>query len=433
MKYVLLAFGILLGLGGLFALAAGYATIFDGNMGSLIAGTVAFSAGVLVLGQVFLLRALDRLHAAIEQRGAEPGIAAENETAFDAAPRPSAYAGPSDFAKAAIPPVPAFPEQPQASGPDFGLAQMLRTPAAPAAWAPEAAFAPPEPALEEEDPVLANELEAALAPPNAFLRDRSVRRAPPHAKANAEPDIAQVDADLLFKAATTAPPPRPSPAPDPFRPRFEDAAPAGRSSPPTSPRAASLMPEPAPSLAPAPISPSLTEMWRRITPRAENSAAFLNKAGEEPAAAPMISEQDHAVENLAGAFERDESDRAADSDADAHTPATREAELGHWFDRALNGFEDSAPAQNEKAVSEPRNDWSNPPIMPEDKESLLPDAPEPTAETDELTEVSRFQVVDTTYVMFSDGSIEARSEQGVYRFSSMADLKSFFDSQTAAE
>ena len=59
MRYVLLAFGILLALAGSFALAAGYATVFDGNMGSLIAGTVALSAGVLVLGQVFILGALE--------------------------------------------------------------------------------------------------------------------------------------------------------------------------------------------------------------------------------------------------------------------------------------------------------------------------------------------------------------------------------------
>lgn len=47
--------------------------------------------------------------------------------------------------------------------------------------------------------------------------------------------------------------------------------------------------------------------------------------------------------------------------------------------------------------------------------------------------LGRYESEGTTYVMFSDGSIEARSKRGAYRFNSMAELKSFMDAQARGE
>ena len=42
--------------------------------------------------------------------------------------------------------------------------------------------------------------------------------------------------------------------------------------------------------------------------------------------------------------------------------------------------------------------------------------------------IGRYESEGTSYVMYADGSIDAQSEAGVYRFASMAELKSFIES-----
>ncbi len=41
--------------------------------------------------------------------------------------------------------------------------------------------------------------------------------------------------------------------------------------------------------------------------------------------------------------------------------------------------------------------------------------------------IGRYEADGTSYVMFADGSIEAQSEAGVYRFSSMTELKAYIE------
>jgi hypothetical protein len=55
--------------------------------------------------------------------------------------------------------------------------------------------------------------------------------------------------------------------------------------------------------------------------------------------------------------------------------------------------------------------------------SLAPTAAEPAI-------LGRYQANGNSYVMFSDGSIEAVTQTGVYRFGSMAELKAFIEAQT---
>ena len=66
---------------------------------------------------------------------------------------------------------------------------------------------------------------------------------------------------------------------------------------------------------------------------------------------------------------------------------------------------------------------------PEPSAAPLPDpAPHPAAtQPSQSAVIGRYEADGTSYVMFADGSIEAQSEAGVYRFSSMTELKAFIE------
>lgn len=55
-------------------------------------------------------------------------------------------------------------------------------------------------------------------------------------------------------------------------------------------------------------------------------------------------------------------------------------------------------------------------------------APPPASQPPTSAVIGRYEADGTSYVMYADGSIEAQSSAGVYRFSSMAELKSFIES-----
>lgn len=70
---------------------------------------------------------------------------------------------------------------------------------------------------------------------------------------------------------------------------------------------------------------------------------------------------------------------------------------------------------------------SETPPAEDPRQRSAPDAP--SAGEAGLAIVGRFETEGTTYVMYAGGSIEARSERGVFHFKSMAELKSFLESQ----
>jgi hypothetical protein len=59
--------------------------------------------------------------------------------------------------------------------------------------------------------------------------------------------------------------------------------------------------------------------------------------------------------------------------------------------------------------------------------------PPPTASSgpdqEELAIVGQYESAGTSYVMYSDGSIEARTAHEVFHFKSMTELKTFLDSE----
>ncbi len=60
-------------------------------------------------------------------------------------------------------------------------------------------------------------------------------------------------------------------------------------------------------------------------------------------------------------------------------------------------------------------------------EPVRPRPPSPDAHPQDSPVIGRYESDGTSYVMYADGSIEAQSPAGVYRFSSMAELKAFIE------
>jgi hypothetical protein len=466
MKYVLLAFAILLAVAGAFALAAGYATALDGTMGSLIAGTVALSAGVLILGQVFILRALEALQVSLNRQShGLPAAYPRAEASFDPDtfapqihPEPAANVAASTFDEAATP----------LEAPEFDLTPIHAPPAAP-------------PLIDLASQPLRRDPEVAIAEPPPLLRASGLRGKPARAEAPLAP---RIDTNLLLQEALAEPPVTQAAPPD------ISLAPK-RNSFPIAPPPASV--RPSPPLA----SPSLSEMWRRVTVKADDPPPMQETVAEDllppPSmpgrAAPAIpvsqefSQEPAAVDN----FDAIEHHPSEPEQAPDHpqigpappppAPSPIEAEFD-WFDRALAGIEEPAPAAHvvarppETSPKTPDRTFAqtfdkpalktSPETPPAEKPSFSAniDDPETSAATTqpavqaaepsaaeirpvdsrvaepraaEPVEVGRYEADGTMYVMFSDGSIEAQSEQGVYRFSSMAELKAFFDEQAVPQ
>jgi hypothetical protein len=53
--------------------------------------------------------------------------------------------------------------------------------------------------------------------------------------------------------------------------------------------------------------------------------------------------------------------------------------------------------------------------------------PEPPAQSAAPAEIGRYEADGTSYIMYADGSIDARSEAGSFRFNSMAELKAYIE------
>jgi hypothetical protein len=81
------------------------------------------------------------------------------------------------------------------------------------------------------------------------------------------------------------------------------------------------------------------------------------------------------------------------------------------------------PRETAETSAEPRHNGHSEPLDHSgDSASLAPTAADPAI-------LGRYQANGNSYVMFSDGSIEAVTQTGVYRFGSMAELKAFIEAQ----
>jgi hypothetical protein len=107
-----------------------------------------------------------------------------------------------------------------------------------------------------------------------------------------------------------------------------------------------------------------------------------------------------------------------------------------WFERALAGLDESfeqglaearagavepAPATPSPAPRAEEAVHHAPPAAPETPKSL------PSAAEEERVEIGRYETEGTLYIMYADGSIDARSAGTVYRFESLAALKAHIE------
>lgn len=118
--------------------------------------------------------------------------------------------------------------------------------------------------------------------------------------------------------------------------------------------------------------------------------------------------------------------------------------MDDWLDRAFSELDREIdfdrpvpPASNEELVPE-QPEMAHAEPAPADSVAHAPEppAPEPTPapppmpehDSSASTVIGRYEADGTSYVMYADGSIEAQSEAGVYRFSSMTELRAFIES-----
>jgi hypothetical protein len=407
MKYVLLALATVLAVFGCIATVANFSMVFEGTASNLIAGTVALGCGILVAGQVFILRALESLQTALAWRNEDfAAVARQVESpvapaALDLAPQPLADA---------LAPAPAVIDSALHKPAPFDLAFAPRRDAAPE-------LAQPSPL--GSDMAHAGEMPYASEMPHPA--EEAALSAPP------------IDTDLLLKTALGAPLNVPAPPEAPVQPEEEKPA-----------AAKTFAFERAPE-----TSPSLSELWRRVSAKTPKKGVPAAEEPQLPPPPPIVAQpaafapdwastheaghahespgraEQHATE-AAAPFEFEAKFEDVVAKSTAHEPVASD-----WLDRALADLDLPAPPMAEAHVAaEAENPLDD---AAAEKSSAPPtaaveDEPEPPSATGP-SEMGRYQANGTTYIMFSDGSIEAQTETGVYRFGSMAELKAFFEEQ----
>jgi hypothetical protein len=449
MKYVLLAFGVLLAICGCLVLAASYGTMLDGNMGSLI-GAIGLSAGILIVGQALVLRSLESLRTSLE-RSLDARLVSPPVTDKQFVPLPN-----DPYGHAAHPAEPAFADNaPAASEEQFAYRQH-QEPVIPSGLAPPLA-APSSPSFEAKNPNGAKNPNSEGVPSEG---------APTFGGAN-------VDTDLLEAALASPSEAEPKAPVGPLVPELNMPSPPDLSSngaPRTSPSLSDMWrrvaarttkpPRDSVPLAPSPLTAPETSTGS-IPAMAAGEPADLGNSKAEASAASDRRKEEPKLFQLVPSQKKPAEGLPVDAASESHTLETHDAELGDWFDRALSGLDEHLSPQPSEAIgpklretggigrSDKKTAQTSVLPQPIQADSLAggplshkPTGPETAKERDShasaelesrsVAEIGRYEADGTTYVMYSDGSIEAQSEQGAYRFASMAELKAFFDEQAVA-
>ncbi len=172
-------------------------------------------------------------------------------------------------------------------------------------------------------------------------------------------------------------------------------------------------PEPAPAPpTPAPLSAGVLafdEMWKRVSEEIER-----------PILAPMprVTAAQHAARPSASTpvAEIDEAQPVPPEPTDARVAETAPEEPAAPSAAAVDEI-DVMELFTEAPAPEPEARRDTPQAAPVAEPALI----------------GRYEAEGTAYLMFDDGSIEAQSEAGVFRFASMADLKAFIEEKQMAE
>lgn len=110
----------------------------------------------------------------------------------------------------------------------------------------------------------------------------------------------------------------------------------------------------------------------------------------------------------------------------SETKSTTSSLLGRARDSARDSLREAAREPHREPVREPaREQAREPAYAAAEVEAPVPDVGEPAPSS---AIIGRYEADETSYIMYADGSIEAQTHSGVYRFASMAELKAFIES-----
>jgi hypothetical protein len=377
-KWVVLALGAVLAVGGLVSIWQGSDIIqIERGWTQVIAGTVALAGGVVTLALYAVIAQLEQLAAG--------GLAL----------RPQAEAAPEQVPETAVETAVAAASEPP-SAPVFARETAKAAPLASVAEAP--ALEPlPEPAVSES-----TEPAEGLAAVRGLRFRRRAKPAAPETPAPQEEPV--LPAEPALRDAPLAPVAVPEP-------------PARRVSWPRRPKA-TIEPQVPTDVMPPDLAPPVA------APVAPGVAAELPDAAAKSWPAPSIEPP------------------VAPEPAQPEEPARPAAATHDWLERALAGEDEAATepafswlrtaAETPPAASVLREPAAHEPVQETAQEPAQEPVPEPVHEPEpasapEPTVVGRYSSDGADYTLYSDGSIEAHTPQGHFRFASMADLRAHIE------
>jgi hypothetical protein len=375
MSYLVLALGTLLALCGAFAISAGYGIIqVERGWAGVIAGATALSGGIVTIALGFILRSLSGLHALLNTGKGLTPLPRElgEDEASELRPEPGLAFNPeASMVSEAEPPPAAMP-------PAAGLRTWPQRPTRP-----------------------------NLTTARNFLKSRGTGL--PAARGTPESDFALPKLPLISRAdpsvseAAMEPPSEPGSAmPAEVAAKAEDEAKT----------------RPAPAME-APAEPA----WN-----ADGEPGLFD---DDKAKEPPIEARLQETHFDAGEPETEFGPRVAWPAESASIDAIFSEEHLIEPDPALDAWNEGAKPSPE--AIEPESLDPAPPSASEAPRAADPRQPSPpaapAASEAGLAIVGRYESEGTSYVMYADGSIEARSERGVFHFQSMAELKAFMQAQ----
>ncbi|HEY4846414.1 MAG TPA: hypothetical protein VIH87_01125 [Methylocella sp.] len=372
MSYLVFALGALLSLCGAFAISAGYEIIqVERGWAGVIAGATALSGGIVTIALGFVLHSLAGLHALLKTgKGLTPlpGELGEDE-ASELHPEPGlAFNADASMSEAGPPPAPMPP------------AASLRT------W--------------PQHPTRPN-----LTAARSVLKTRGTVL--PAAGATPESDVALPKLPLVSRAAPSVSQAAMEPPSEPgFAMPDEVAAAKAADEAKTRPASAPAAEAPAEPAWNADDEPGLFDDDKAKEPPIEAPLQETHFEPGEPEteSGPRVTwpAETASIDTIFGEDLLIEADPALDARTEGAKPSSE-------------AIEPAPPFVSEALPTADPREPSTPAV--------------PAASEAEFAIVGRYESEGTSYVMYADGSIDARSERGVFHFQSMAELKAFMEAQ----
>ena len=207
---------------------------------------------------------------------------------------------------------------------------------------------------------------------------------------------------------------------------------------------AKLVEEPPIAPQPDPVDPEWEPKW---DPEEELERALAAEARKSGAAATAVESEDFSEENverpLAWKIRKNEDVKPVEAPppvepfAEAEPPAESKPALSddEWLFKAISGplAGTGGPAPAEEAhIEAPTAEAPHETLHSHEAEQPAahpPTAAEPPVEPPKSEVIGHYEAQGAHYTMYADGSIDAETVHGVYRFASMEELKHFIEGQ----